>query len=341
MRHLPERIDGEGGIEVEISKRLLGQYYTQRSVFEHPVFLDWAARAGLPGRALIEPFAGAGNIIEMLREVGLVGTEVLAFDIAPAAPYVQMRDCFSDYPEVDGVVVTNPPYMARNSAGRRGLPFPATSFADLYLHALDLMLRHHGYVAAIVPAAFGTTMHFRARLTHFIALPFNDMFGDTSHPVCLALFEPESPGAAAWCWTKYLGGEEEIRAVLPHLPKPVRVRFNDPKGLVGLLAADGPQVASIRFVPGAEIPAAEIKHSSRFRTRLTIEGVAPDNVDAVISEANRQIDQVRQITHDAILTPFRGVRADGAFRRRLDFRTARLILSIALSRAGDFHFIAL
>jgi hypothetical protein len=44
---------------------------------------------------------------------------------------------------------------------------------------------------------------------------------------------------------------------------------------------------------------------------------------------------MRADTHDVVLTPFKGIRKDGAFRRRLDFRIARAILSQAL--AGHCH----
>lgn len=315
--------------EQEASKRQHGQYFTVRSPFAHPEFIRWASRAGLPGARLIEPFAGANNIVRMMEEAGLCG-RFAAFDIEPQSDDVETRDVFTDYPDLDGVVVTNPPYMARNSAKRRKLPFPDTAFGDLYLHSLSLMLKQSHYVAAIIPAAFGTTRHFRDRLTHVISLPFSDMFGDTDHPVCLALFEPSSKGVQFWSWTQELGSEEVIRSAIPDLPQPVQIVFNDPEGILGLRAVDGTGGPTIRFCRGEEIASSSIKHSSRSLTRMTVSGVDEENLDRVIAEANTQLETIRSMTMDVTLTPFKGLRRDGQFRRRLDFRTAKIILSMAM-----------
>jgi hypothetical protein len=312
-----------------VSKRQHGQYFTLRNPFNHPEFDAWARRAGLPEETLIEPFAGANNIVRMLQDKDLCRCFV-SYDIEPAADEVVRRDVFKSYPEDKGVVVTNPPYMAKNSAKRRGLSFPDTAFADLYLYSLDLMLQNTDYVAAIVPAAIGTTRHFRDRLTHVISLPFSDMFGDTDHPVCLALFEPKSDVVKFWSWTTYLGSEDAIRSAIPDLPSPVRVVFNDPQGILGLRAVDGTSGPSIRFCRGEEIASSEIKHSSRSITRMSVDGLDEANLDAVISHANSHLEKIRNITMDVTLTPFKGIRKDGSFRRRLDFKTAKIILSIVM-----------
>lgn len=315
------------------TKRQNGQYFTTRSPFAHPEFHRWAARAGLPAETLIEPFAGENTITRMLEAEGLCRT-FAAYDIEPASDDVAQRDVFADYPTDTGVAVTNPPYIARNSAKRRGLPYPDTEFPDLYLHALDVMLAHHRYVAAIIPAAFGTRRDFRDRVAHIIALPFTDMFGDTEHPVCLSLFEPETEGTKFWSWTTELGFETAIHATIPQLSKPARVVFNDPEGLLGLRAVDGTNGPSIRFCKGADIPASEIKHSSRSISRITAEGIHEENLEKIIEAANTQLDTIRNITQDVTLTPFKGVRKDGAFRRRLDFRSAKIIISLAIEKAS-------
>ena len=310
-------------------KRQDGKFFTQRSPFSHPEFHAWAARSDLLRSVLIEPFAGGGDIINMLRLQGLVG-QVRAFDLDPAASWIEQRNTLLDYPSVAGVVVTNPPYIARNSARRRGLIFPTTIYQDAYLEALHLMLAHSAYVAAIVPAAFGTLSLFRDRLTHLIDLPFHDMFEDTNHPVCLALFEPSSNGSALWAWDRKLGFETQLRRALPNLPQPVEVIFNRPHGILGLKAVDTTTGASIAFVRGDTIPSKTIKASSRAVTRMDVAGVDEDNVDAVIAAANNRLQRIRSLSSDVILTPFKGVRHDGRFRRRLDYKTARIVLSLAM-----------
>ncbi|MFZ3584931.1 hypothetical protein ACOI1H_22690 [Loktanella sp. DJP18] len=311
------------------AKRRDGQFFTCRSPFSHTEFLAWAHRAGLRTSTLIEPFAGGGDSVRMLLDADLI-KDVRAFDINPAADWIEQRNTLLDYPDIDGVVVTNPPYIARNSARRRRIVFPDTIYQDAYLEALSLMLGRSEFVAAILPAAFGTLDLFRDRLTHLIDLPFRDMFNDTCHPVCLALFEKSSESTTLWVWERQLGIECQLRDALPRLPVTVNVRFNSPTGLIGLKAVDTSSHASIAFVRGGSIPQSAIKNSSRIVTRLDVDGVDERSVDAVISAANERLERIRSLSEDVILTPFKGIRQDGCFRRRLDYRTARIVLSLAI-----------
>jgi hypothetical protein len=298
--------------------------------------LDESARTAsiLPGATLIEPFAGSGSIVSMLKCEGLA-SDVAAFDLCPAADWIEARDCFANYPTTPGVVVTNPPYIARNSARRRGLSFPQTSFADAYLHALDLMLNASPYVAAIIPAAFGTTTYFRDRMTHIVELPFDDMFVDTDHPVSLAMFEPVSHGAMVWSWERCLGSERSLWRAIPALPARAKIRFNVPSGLIGLRAVDATLGPTISFVRGEAIAHGQVKKSSRSVTRLDVSGVTRGNRDEFIDIVNRRLERIRAMTSDAVLTPFKGLRRDGSFRRRLDYRTARIVLSMALDEMNS------
>lgn len=314
-------------------KRAEGRYYTLHNPFDHPAFQAWAVEAGLPGATVLEPFAGAGHLLRALDAVGLGGPQA-AYDLVPAAPGVRARDTLADFPTGHDVVVTNPPYLARNSAARRGLPFPETAHPDLYLHCLDLCLAHARFVAAIVPDSFLQAGRLQARCATAVSLPF-PMFGDTEHPVCLALFGPEpAPDLEVWTGPLRLGRLSDLRRALPVRRARIQVAFNVPDGPLGLRAVDGQKAASIRFVPGAEIPSARIKGSSRSLTRLTVEGVAPERLGDLASAANDALAEMRARTGDVFLTAFKGLRADGRFRRRLDFALARALLHEAALRAG-------
>ena len=312
-------------------KRSHGQYFTVRNPFIHPQFAFWAHKAGLPGRPVIEPFAGANDIIRMLQDLNLCH-DFTSYDIDPADPDVIQRDVIANYPDVRGVAVTNPPYLAKNSAKRRKLAFPVTMHTDLYLVCLDLMLKHHDFVAAIVPAALGTSGHFRDRLTHIIYLPFSDMFGDTEHPVCLALFEPIAMDTQVWSWVDKIGSETRLRSLIPTLAPKVAITFNDPDGPIGLMAVDSTSGPTIRFCHAAEIPREEIKVSSRARTRISIDGICNQDVDRLIGALNARLELFRSETHDISMTPFKGLRKDGKFRRRLDFRTVKYLVGDVMAR---------
>ena len=104
-------------------------------------------------------------------------------------------------------------------------------------------------------------------------------------------------------------------------PKAKRlIRFNDPQGQLGLITFDDTRSRTIRFCEVSEIEDYEIKVSSRFITRISVE---LDQLSSAIKELNQMIEQYRDATHDLFLTPFKGLRADRQYRRRMFFSLAR------------------
>ncbi len=171
-------------------KRELGRYYTAGNPFTHPAFLRWAQAARLPNARILEPFAGANHLIHHLQSMGLC-CSFTSYDITPANPRVQQRDTLADFPTNYDVCVTNPPWLAKNSATARGLPFPPSKHDDLYKVALERCLEHCAWVAALIPESFIRADIYQDRLQEFVSLTAN-MFEDTGHPVGLALFGPKS-----------------------------------------------------------------------------------------------------------------------------------------------------
>lgn len=301
------------------SKRAGGRFYTKSNPFNHPLFRRWAARAGLPETAVLEPFAGANHLIKMLRAVNLCGT-FASFDIVPGAKSVKKRDTLENFPAGFNACVTNPPWLARNSATRRGLPFPRTPHDDLYKHCLSVCLRHCGYVAALVPESFVRSGLFLERLGGFISLN-KEMFSDTEHPAGLALFAPRVKSSALiFCGAQKLGPLAELRKHLPPKSSDGKIVFNAPDGGLGLVALDNNYRASIRFCEAEELRGYEIKQSSRAITKIKIPGRAK------IREYNEFLGEFRNATKDVFLTAYRGLRKDGFYRRRLDYALARDIV---------------
>lgn len=150
-----------------------GRFYTTANPFRHPAFLDWAGAAGLPEARLVEPFAGSNRLVRFLDAMELC-RDFRAYDLEPADPRVRRRDTLASFPVGFPVCVTNPPWLARNSATFRGLDFPDCAYPDLYLHCLDRCLRHCRFVAALVPESFlraGVRFAaFRSRLLGFVSL---------------------------------------------------------------------------------------------------------------------------------------------------------------------------
>ena len=152
-------------------KRASGRYYTRGNPFQLEPFQTWAIASNLERQSVLEPFAGAKDIPRLIDAAHLRCRDWAFFDIEPGAKGIVQRDTLADFPEGFDVCITNPPWLARNSATRRGLPFPeATRYNDLYKYALEQCLTHCGWVATIIPEAFIRSGLFLERLHDFISL---------------------------------------------------------------------------------------------------------------------------------------------------------------------------
>ncbi len=327
--------------EQEEQKRTHGCYYTAGATnpFALGAFRAWARLADLPQRRLLEPFAGQADLLRKLDSVGLLGAS-RAFDIAPtaeASKEVKKRDTLQDFPQGFDVCVTNPPWLARNSASLRGLCFPVCVHDDLYKHALEQCLQNCAYVAALVPESFIRSFSrfalFRARLHSFVSLT-GALFDETAHPVGLAMFSPRPQNDIALYRNDVpLGGYGELQNCLPLLRKALLskpllskkrvMRFNDPHGELGLFALDNTKEASIRFCRAEEVRGYEIGVSSRAITTIKIDH---EVTKKFLKKINDVLDDVRKKTHDIFLTAYRGLRADGMYRRRLDWGLAKHLI---------------
>ena len=314
-------------------KRQNGRFFTIGNPFNNPPFLKWAKKARLPNKKILEPFAGSNNLIQLLSKLGLC-KEFASFDIEPAHPSVICRDTLKDFPTGYEVCITNPPFLSRVSASAQGLEYPETIFDDVYEFALVKCLQNCGYVASLVPESFIIShyLSYAHRLQDFVSLT-SKMFEDTSFPVGLALFTPfrrvqmvhlgekKKREASIWSETKEIGSISYLKSIKP---KPLKtgksVRFNVPNGNVGLIAVDNSKEASICFCKVEDLKNYEVKESSRYKTKLYVEG------EVKIDEWNHALNTLREKSCDVLLTPYRGIRKDGKYRRRLDWGIARAII---------------
>ena len=320
-------------------KRANGRYYTCGNPFQFEVFSRWAIDSKLEQQIILEPFAGAKNIPQLINATHLKCQDWEYFDIAPGAEGITRRDTLTDFPEGFNVCITNPPWLARNSATRRGLPYPEeTHHDDLYKYALEKCLAHCPWVAAIIPEAFIRSGLFLKRLRDFISLvpqrqhnanqedniiETSSMFEDTEHPVGLALFTPDiTSDVRVWRNNQLLGKLSELRMHLPISSRNRSIVFNEPKGNLGLIAIDNTVSASIRFCPPAELGEYRVGQQCRSKTKIGV----PWRVD--IKTLNSRLTAIREKTHDVFLTAFKGLRRDGHYRRRLDWALARAIIDI-------------
>jgi type I restriction-modification system DNA methylase subunit len=112
-------------MDTKNTKREKGQYFTQTNPFTLPAFKKWTSF--LPNNAtILEPFAGANNIVKMLNNINPLFS-FASFDILPnnninmfSKVNVVKQDTLKKMPTGYDCIVTNPPYLAKNSATRRG-----------------------------------------------------------------------------------------------------------------------------------------------------------------------------------------------------------------------------
>ena len=307
------------------TKRQHGRYHTIANPFCHPAFADWAAACQLVKGRVLEPFAGENSLIIHLQKMGLA-RYFTAFDIAPAGPEVVCRDTLADFPAGFDICITNPPWLAKNSASVRGLPFVQTDHDDLYKLALELCLTHCQWVAALVPESFIRSGLFHDRLTDFVSIR-QRLFAETAHPVGLALFGPpnrqQPPDFRLWSGDQFLGNWQDLcTSWLPDITENgAAMTFNDPAGNLGLIAFDNVREASIRFCEVEEIADYAIKQTSRFITRIRTPHAPP------IEALNSWLAEFRDQTGDVFLSGYRGLRKDGRYRRRMDWQLARRVVS--------------
>ena len=306
-------------------KRANGVFYTSRSPFSLRPFKEWAHNIKLADMIVLEPFAGANSIITMLENAELCRRSS-SFDIAPADKRVKIRDTITDFPAGYQICITNPPWLARNSATRRGLPFPTDQYDDLYKHCIDLCLQHCDYVGALIPASFLQSGLFTRRLAKYILL-HQTIFDDTENPVCLALFNKRhSAGVKVYYDDRLIGDLADLQQYLPKQTEDRTIRFNDPAGELGFISFDNTKQPTIRFCRAEDIAGYSIKHSSRFITKI---GGVGGNMSQIIQRLNRMIDEFRHETKDVFLTPFKGLRSDGQYRRRMEYALARSFINAA------------
>lgn len=301
-------------------KRSRGRFYTIGNPFDCEPFQTWAQLAQLPQATVLEPYAGCNALIDHLSDMGLLN-RFQSYDIEPASNPVQKQDTIADFPTGFDVCITNPPWLAKNVARRLRMPFPTTPHDDLYQLALELCLKNCAYVAALVPESFIRSGLFKERLHSFVSLR-KFIFKDTQHPVGLALFLPQRvKDTHLWSGKEALGSLNDLLHQRPPEAKATEgIRFNAVDGNIGLRALDNTKGPSIRFCDVSELKDYKVRPTCRSITKIRI----PWRVS--IARCNAYLHSFRIATQDVLLTPYRGLRQDGMYRRRLDWALARDIL---------------
>jgi len=316
-------------------KRTRGVYYTTGNPFELKPFQDWADKINLENLEVLEPFAGENHIITWL---GKKCKSHKSFDIKPKAAEIEKQDTLKKFPKGFKVCITNPPWLTNYSAKRHGLKFPKIKYDNIYKGALELALVNCPYVGFIIPGTFLTwalrTSWFRKRLYSVIFIN-SKLFTETDNPVCLALFTNEKEDTMVYNDNDLLGTLEELAKHMPPSVKPGRkIVFNSDNGNLGLICIDNTKEESIRFCPPSEIKrkneksgaieARKMKISDRLLTKIKVDKKITESEIEIL---NTELKKVRKKTHDVFFAPFKGLRKDGKYRKRVDFIFVRNLIN--------------
>lgn len=323
-----------------MNKRQHGQYFTKQNPFVFNAFKEWFYEAQKNNQNhLLEPFSGVNHIPILIDEALNQNLQWDCYDIDPSViPHnltdfpIVTKDVFKQFPQGHTIVITNPPYLAKNSATRRGLDFPDTDFTDLYLFSLQKCLDNADYVAAIIPESFIVQNLFHNRLSAVISLTMK-MFDDTECPVCLALFVPNKTDLNFKIYNNdvFIGDYLSLKSYQLETKEKVPMIFNSPDGEIAIYAVDNNKEDSIYFDHGKTLLPEKIKHTSRAYSRIKLNyKFTTQEINDIIILSNQLLNESRAKTNDVFLTAFKGLRKDGKYRRRLDFKQVRNIISIAI-----------
>ncbi len=311
-----------------------GRFYTTQAHWLTPPVLAFLERALQEAPGFLDPFAGAGHLLEVCST--RFQRPVAGLDLH--AERWPTRDSLRHIPATDAIIVTNPPYLAKHSASRKGVAgtvapyYLETGLDDLYQIALRRCLEAARFTLAIIPETFLGSAFDKGALVLVSVLEQNP-FEDTENPVCVACFDTSRvDGAVAarlFVEDRYCGTYGDIFGLRQTSRRDDRVVFNDPAGAIAFRAVDSKEPdAPIAFLPAEHFAyqRAKIKISSRLLTYLSVRNLPASRRLELIDVANGRLAKLREASHDLILSPFKGNTKAGTRRRRLDYGLARALL---------------
>jgi hypothetical protein len=317
-------------------KQNLGQFNTKNGVWLRPHIAQYIRDVG--AKTVVDPFVGAGDLLHAVNDMPWRG--VIGYDIDPSLGW-PLNDGLLDIPyHKDAIVITNPPYLAKNSANRNDFEsykyFEDNVYEDLYQIAIYRVLAKYEHAVFIIPETFFQCDFFHEFIDLYTVIEENP-FTDTDCPVCVVCFHKDNNDFMRFSANNYRVyknddyvvdryGLEDIVSEFSS-PNHAHLVFNDPNGVLGLRGVDGVAPRDrIRFTWPEQLnyDPNNIKESSRAITIIDIDGV--QITDGFIEQANYFLELLRHKTQDVVLSPFKNNNKLGQRRRRLDYYWARKII---------------
>lgn len=313
----------------------LSQFFTEKETWLKPHIKSFILRHSQGG--VLDPYAGDRHILESMESIGV--EDVTGMDIdSHFCPPNTLNDSLKFIIGSKHIIVTNPPYKAKNSAVREKNAFykyfKDNKHEDIYQVALEKCLQEHAYCVAIIPETFILSTFPKERL-HSITVIEENPFTDTDCPVCVVCFDDKKKTEdkiKIYKNKKYIMNLAALNSLKMIPKKDVKIKFNVKNGNVGLRGIDSNAPGgdmSFCLVEDLGYDVSKIKHSSRAITVLRMD-VDEKDLPKLITKANIILRKYRKKTYDLLMASFKGNRKDGVRRRRIDFSTVRAILEQSL-----------
>lgn len=321
---------------MESKKIKLGQFFTKTASWLKPQIKEFIknSKCGIA----YDPYAGVGDLLNVAKNV-LGFKEIKGLDIDNSLPW-EINDSLLNIPHIqNAIIITNPPYIAKHSASRKKIDltqyFANSSYEDVYLIALDKMLKAQKNVVAIIPESFINSSYKQKNKINSITILEENPFEDTENPVCVVCFDnipKEFKEIKVYKNDKFINNLQDILDIRIKPTNSVKIKFNSLKGWLGLRAIDSTDDKTfIKFDFKENFDydwENNIKITSRHFSLIDI-NIPKEKRNDFICKCNEIIKNIRENSSDILLTPFKGNTKNGVRRRRLDFKLARAILEKA------------
>lgn len=138
-------------------KIVLGQFFTKEMIWLKNHIQDFIKKSKC--NIVYDPFAGGGHLLRAVENFEQF-EQFVGLDIDENLEWIY-NDSLMSIPKIENaIVITNPPYISKYSAARKGVGkdlekyFNNSIYDDVYLIALDKLLEVQDFVIAIIPETF-------------------------------------------------------------------------------------------------------------------------------------------------------------------------------------------
>ena len=181
-----------------MNKKQLGQFYTTNYAY---ILQNMYIPDNISN--IIEPFAGAGDLLNFINDNDRDKYNIECYDIEPKKDFIIKRDTLLNPPNFNGAfVITNPPYLARNKSDDKEI-YDKYNTNDLYKCFISLLIGSScaggililplNFLSSIRKADIKLREKFVKKYDIILCNIFEEqVFNDTSYSICCLQFSAKN-----------------------------------------------------------------------------------------------------------------------------------------------------